>query len=77
MNYYTVTVGFETEKNDQYGNPKLQKSKYAVQALSVEEATIVTAKYLAIDSRASQVLGVQILPIECVIDSKNEPEYYG
>lgn len=36
--YYTITVGYETENLDNEGNPKMKKTRYLVEALSVEEA---------------------------------------
>jgi hypothetical protein len=47
-----------------------------LQAESVEEATIVAANYRAGDIRGSESLSVAKMPIECVIDEKNTPEYY-
>ena len=76
MNYYLVTVGYETEQMDREGNPRIQKVKYPVQAESVEEVSIVLARYLAEDSRTSRVVGINHMPIECVIDEKNLPQYY-
>ncbi len=43
--YYLVTIGYETEQMDKEGNPRVKKVKYVIQAESVEEATIVAAKY--------------------------------
>jgi hypothetical protein len=74
--YYLVTIGYETEQMDRNGNPRLQKLKYVVQAESVEEATIVASKYRAGDMRSSESISIVKAPIECVIDSKNTPEYY-
>jgi len=76
MNYYIVTVGYETERIDRDGNPRIQKIKYSVQAESVEEANIVTRKYLKEDTRNSDILSINKQPIECVIDEKNSPKYY-
>jgi hypothetical protein len=74
--YYLVAIGYETENLDRSGNPRLQKLKYVVEADSVEEATIVASKYRAGDVRASESLSITKMQIECVIDSKNTPEYY-
>lgn len=74
--YYLVTIGYETEQMDREGNPKVKKVKYVLQAESVEEATIVAAKYRAGDIRGSESLSVVKMPIECVIDKNNTPEYY-
>ena len=74
--YYLVTIGYETEQLDRNGNPRMVKAKYPVQGESVEEVNIIVAKYRAGDTRSSQVLGINMLPIECVIDEKNTPEYY-
>jgi hypothetical protein len=51
--HYLVTIGYETEQMDRNGNPRLQKLKYIVEAETVEEATIVAAKYRAGDVRSS------------------------
>ena len=73
---YLVTIGYETEQMDREGNPRVKKVKYVIQAESVEEATIVAAKYREGDVRGSESLSVAKFPIECVIDEKNTPEYY-
>jgi len=74
--YYLITIGYETEQMDREGNPRIKKVKYVLQANSVEEATIVAAKYRSGDVRGSESLSVAKMPIECVIDEKNTPEYY-
>jgi len=74
--YYLVTIGYETEQMDREGNPRIKKVKYVLQAESVEEATLVAGKYRAGDIRGSESLNVVKMPIECVIDEKNTPEYY-
>jgi hypothetical protein len=74
--YYQVTIGYETEQMDREGNPRIKKVKYVIQAESVEEATIVAAKYREGDVRGSESLSVVKFPIECVIDENNTPEYY-
>ncbi len=74
--HYLVTIGYETEQMDRNGNPRLQKLKYIVEAETVEEATIVAAKYRAGDVRSSESISVAKMGIECIIDNKNTPEYY-
>jgi hypothetical protein len=74
--HYLLTIGFETENLDRNGNPRLQKVKYIVEAESVEEATLIASKYRAGDTRSSESLSIAKMPIECVIDPKNTPEYY-
>jgi len=74
--HYLVTIGYETEQMDRNGNPRLQKLKYIVEAETVEEATIVAAKYRAGDVRSSESISVAKMAIECIIDHKNTPEYY-
>jgi hypothetical protein len=74
--HYLVTIGYETEQMDRNGNPRLQKLKYIVEAESVEEATIVASKYRAGDTRSSESIAIVKMPIECIIDKKNTPEYY-
>jgi hypothetical protein len=74
--YYLVTVGYELEQLDRNGNPRLQKIKYVVEAQSVEEATIVVAKYRSEDVRSSESLSIVKLQIECVIDKQNVPQYF-
>lgn len=73
--YYLATVGYETQ-NEKTGAIKVQKVKYVIQAESVEEATIVLAKYRAGDVRDSESLSIAKMPLECIIDEKNTPEYY-
>ena len=74
--HYLVTVGYETEQMDRNGNPRLQKVKYIVEAESVEEATLVVSKYRAGDMRSSESLAIVKMPIECIIDPQNTPEYF-
>lgn len=74
--HYLVTIGYETEQMDRNGNPRLQKLKYILEAETVEEATIVAAKYRAGDVRGSESISVVKMPVECIIDRKNTPEYY-
>jgi hypothetical protein len=74
--YYLVTVGYELDQLDRNGNPRLQKIKYVVEAQSVEEATIVVAKYRSEDVRSSESLSIVKLQIECVIDKQNVPQYF-
>jgi len=74
--YYLVTVGYELEQLDRNGNPRLQKIKYVVEAESVEEATLVVAKYRADDVRSSESLSIVKLQIDCVIDKQNVPKYF-
>lgn len=74
--HYLVTIGYETEQMDRNGNPRLQKMKYIVEAETVEEATIVASKYRAGDIRSSESISIVKMPIECIIDTKNTPEYY-
>ena len=74
--HYLVTIGYETEQMDRNGNPRLQKLKYILEAETVEEATIIAAKYRAGDVRSSESISVAKMAIECVIDPKKTPEYY-
>ncbi len=74
--HYLVTIGYETEQMDRAGNPRLQKLKYIVEAETVEEATIVASKYRSGDIRSSESISIVKMPIECIIDNKNTPEYY-
>jgi hypothetical protein len=74
--HYLVTIGYETEQLDRNGDPRLQKLKYVIEAESVEEATIIASKYRAEDIRGSESISIVKLPIECVIDQKNTPQYY-
>jgi hypothetical protein len=74
--YYLVTIGYETEQTDRNGNPRLQKVKYVFQAESVEEASILASKYASGDTRSSECIAIVQMPIECIIDPKNTPEYY-
>jgi hypothetical protein len=74
--HYLVTVGYELEQLDRNGNPRLQKVKYIVEAESVEEATLVVSKYRQGDMRSSESLAIVKMPIECIIDPKNTPDYF-
>jgi hypothetical protein len=72
--YYLVTIGYETETES--GRLRQQKVKYVFETESVEESTIIAAKYMAGDTRTSELLGVVNMPIECVISPLTHPEYY-
>lgn len=74
--YYLVTIGYETEQLDRNGNPRLQKMKYVIEAESVEETSIIAAKYRAGDMRSSEVISISHMPIECVINENTNPECY-
>lgn len=74
--YYLVQIGYETENVDSDGNPRLQKLKYAVEAESVEEASLIAARYSEGDIRGSEWISIAKMPIECIIDKQNTPEYY-
>lgn len=74
--HYLVTIGYESEQMDREGNPRVKKYKYIIEAETVEEATIVASKYRAGDTRSSESISVSKMAIECVIDTKNTPEYY-
>jgi hypothetical protein len=76
MMNYTITVGYETENLDKDGNPKMKKSRYLVEAQSVEEAMIVIAKYRSEDSRGSEVLTITKSTYEDVLNSTLSPKYY-
>lgn len=74
--HYLVTVGYESERLDRNGNPRLQKFKYIVEADSVEEASIVIAHYTAEDTRSSESISISKMAIEDVIDRTKNPLYY-
>lgn len=76
MMYYTITVGYETENLDNEGNPKMKKTRYLVEALSVEEAMVVIAKYRSEDSRGSEVLTIAKATFEDVLNPTMTPKYY-
>ena len=72
--HYLVTIGYETEQES--GNVKTQKIKYIFEGESVEEVTIVAAKYGAGDTREFELLSIAKMPIECIVSKKNNPEFY-
>lgn len=74
--HYLCTVGYETDKMDRQGNPRLQKIKYIVEADSVEEATLIMAKFSAGDMRGSECLAVTKMVIDSVISPETRPECY-
>lgn len=74
--YYLVTIGYESDRVDRNGNVKLDKIKYVIQAESVEEAGIISAKYRKDDMRGSETLAITKLNIDCVIDNCNNPALY-
>ena len=70
--YYLVTIGYETERLDTNGNPRLEKIKYVFEAESAEETIILANKYIG----TGEALEVKHMPIDCVISQKETPEYY-
>jgi hypothetical protein len=74
--HYLSVVGYETGELDRNGNARIQKTSYVVEALSVEEVTIILAKYRGEDSRSSQLVSIKKLDVECIIDTSNTPQYY-
>lgn len=72
--YYQVTIGYETQTES--GNVRTQKVKYVFEAESVEETTIVAAKYMAGDTRTSELLGVVHMPIECIVTPTTHSDLY-
>lgn len=72
--YYLVVIGYYSEGEG--GKEKLQKTKNIVEALSVEEANVLAAKYASGDGRSFECLSITKFPMDCVIDKKNTPEYY-
>lgn len=76
---YLVTVGYESEKTNKHGDVtgvKIFKEKYLIEAESVEEATIVAAKYKEEDSRTSDVVSVVKSNVDVILTQKTTPEYY-
>ncbi len=71
--HYLVTINYEVETER---NTKLQKTKYIIEAESVEEAAIIANKYIEGDTRTAEILGITHMPIECVVSPKTYPEYY-
>ena len=71
--YYLVTIGFETETEK---STKIQKVKYVFEAESVEETTILAAKYIEGDTRTAELLSVTHMPIECIVSPKTYPDFY-
>jgi hypothetical protein len=76
MTNYTITVGYETENLDKDGNPKMKKSRYLVEAESVEEAMLVMAKYRSEDMRSSEVVSITKSTFEDVLNPTLSPKYY-
>lgn len=71
--YYLVTIGYETETER---STKVQKVKYIFEADSVEETTILAAKYIAGDTRTAELLSVAHMPIECIVSPNTYAEFY-
>ena len=71
--YYLVTIGYETETER---STKVQKVKYIFEAESVEETTILAAKYIDGDTRNAELLSVAHMPIECIVSPKTYPDFY-
>ena len=54
----------------------MKKTRYLVEALSVEEAMVVIAKYRSEDSRGSEVLTIAKATFEDVLNPTMTPKYY-
>lgn len=72
--YYLVTIGYEDE--DAKGNLKKVKTKYLLEAESVEEATIVAARFGAEDMRHSEVISIVKSPVTILISPETYPKCY-
>lgn len=76
MTNYTITVGYETENLDKDGNPKMKKSRYLVEAETVEEAMLVIARYRSEDMRSSEVISITKSTFEDVLNPTLSSKYY-
>lgn len=76
MTNYTITVGYETENLDKDGNPKMKKSRYLVEAETVEEAMLVMARYRSEDMRSSEVISITKSTFEDVLNPTLSSKYY-
>tara|TARA_B100000287_G_scaffold308892_1_gene292067 strand:+ start:259 stop:492 length:234 start_codon:yes stop_codon:yes gene_type:complete len=74
--YYQAIVAFETGALDGNGNPKVKKFKYIVESESVYEATTRVSKYLAEDTRDSEIVSLVKAPYEDILHPTLTPKYY-
>ena len=74
--YYQAIIAFETGNVDNEGNPKVKKFKYIVESESVYEATTRVSKYLAEDTRDSEIVSLIKAPYEDILHPELTPNYY-
>lgn len=67
---YTCVVGFETEKLDGEGNPKIKKAKYLVEGVTLYDALMSVTDYLKDDSRGSDIKSIAEAKFEDIIGEK-------
>lgn len=69
-NHYIAVVGFETEKLDKEGNPKIKKSKLLIEGITFFDAFNTLTEYLKTDSRGYDIKSMAEAKFEDVIGQK-------
>lgn len=67
QNHYVAIVGFESEKLDKEGNPKIIKSKFLIEGVTFHDAYTTLTDYLKTDSRGYDIKSVAESKFEDVI----------
>lgn len=68
--HYVAVIGFETDKIDGEGNPKLKKSKLLVEDVDFYSAFNSLIEYLKTDSRGYSIKSMSEVKFEDSIGSK-------
>lgn len=67
-NHYVAVVAFETDKIDkETGNPKMKKSKFLIEGVTLFDAHTNLMEYLKTDSRGFDVKGITEAKFEDII----------
>jgi hypothetical protein len=74
--YYSVIIGYDTDTMDKEGNPKVKKVKYLVEAESVEEASLVMARFAGESVANAKVMSIVEDKTSEVISHELQPKYY-
>ena len=70
--HFICIVGFETDKLDKEGNPKLKNSKFLVEDVDIFSALTSIHEYLKTDSRGYDVRSISEAKFEDIIGQSVE-----
>lgn len=74
--YYLVTVNYSSDTLDKQGNSKVVKTKYVIEADSIEEVVYVMANFHKGDTMYDSIDSIRKLPLGDVITRSFSPEFY-